>query len=468
MTEKKTSSGQAADLRKQAEKIARKTMSPENIDKMSPAQIKEMLHELRVHQIELELQNEELRRSQAELDAAGVRFFDFYDLAPVGYFTLSEKGLIIEANLTAAAMLGVVRSEMVRQPLSRFILPGDQNIYYLNRKHIFETNSASPGQECEAQAYELRMIKKDGSIFWVRLDTIAARDTDGAPTCRIVMSNITERKQAESQMEAAIEALQANRRQLTDIIEFLPDATLAIDAEGHVIIWNNAIEEMTGIFAKEMIGKGDYAYTIPFYGEPKPQLIDLVFHEHDEIAAKHPKVIREGDTLIAEVFCSALYNNEGAWVIIKASPLHDQFGKVIGAIASIRDVTERKRVEDSLRESKEQYRAIIDNTTDYIMRFDRVHRHLYANPAALASVGMSLDDIVGKDQRDLGFPAHLCDLWEHNIDKVFTTGVSHSIEFDMNFVNGKTVHIQMTLSPEFNIDGSVNSVIGLSRDITDQ
>ena len=98
------------------------THAREDIDALSPEEIRQILHELRVHQIELEMQNEELRLAQAELDAARVRYFDLYDLAPVGYFTVSEKGLIIEANLTAAALLGVARGKLVNQPISQFIL----------------------------------------------------------------------------------------------------------------------------------------------------------------------------------------------------------------------------------------------------------------------------------------------------------------------------------------------------------
>ena len=133
-----------------------------------------MLHELRVHQIELEMQNEELRRTQAELDAARARYFDLYDLAPVGYCTLTEKGLILEANLTAATLLGVARGALVKQPITRFILKEDQDIYYLHRKQLFETG--------EPQACELRMLKKDGTTFWAHLPATAAQDADGA-TC---------------------------------------------------------------------------------------------------------------------------------------------------------------------------------------------------------------------------------------------------------------------------------------------
>ncbi len=142
-----------------------------------------------VHQIELEMQNEELRRTQEELEASRARYFDLYDLAPVGYFTLSEQGLILEANLTAAKLLGVARGALVKQPLSRFILPEDQDIYYRHRKQLFETGAP--------QAWELRLVRKDAAPFWARVEATTAQDADGAAVCRAVVSDITERKRAE-------------------------------------------------------------------------------------------------------------------------------------------------------------------------------------------------------------------------------------------------------------------------------
>jgi PAS domain-containing protein len=129
MTSEDNPPGDAAQLRQQAEAAARQeaAQSPETHEALSPAQMRQTLHELRVHQIELEMQNEELRRAQVELDAARARYFDLYDLAPVGYCTLSEPGLILEANLTAATLLGVPRGALVKQPISRFILPEDQD-----------------------------------------------------------------------------------------------------------------------------------------------------------------------------------------------------------------------------------------------------------------------------------------------------------------------------------------------------
>jgi two-component system, chemotaxis family, sensor kinase Cph1 len=153
-----------------------------------------------VHQIELEMQNEELRRTQEDLEISRSRYFDLYDLAPVAYFTLSEQGLILEANLTAAKLLGVARGALVQQPLSRFILREEQDIYYLNRKALWETGAP--------QSWEMRMLKKDAAPFWVRVESTIAADAGGASVCRAVVSDITESKRAERTLKTTNAELQ--------------------------------------------------------------------------------------------------------------------------------------------------------------------------------------------------------------------------------------------------------------------
>jgi len=176
-------------LREHAEEIARENgnSSQKDLDDMTPEETRQMLHELRVNQIELEMQNEELRRTLMELDNLRARYVDLYDQAPVGYCTISEKGLIQEANLTAATLLGVSRSTLVDQSISRFIYKDDQDIYYLHRKLLFETGAP--------QVCELRLIKKDASTFWARLEAAAWQDADGSWICRVTISDITACKQ---------------------------------------------------------------------------------------------------------------------------------------------------------------------------------------------------------------------------------------------------------------------------------
>jgi PAS domain S-box-containing protein len=191
MTSKDDRPADAADLRRRAEEKAH-TDEAQAQKPLSPKEAGRLLHELQVHQIELEMQNEELRRAQGEIEAARARYFDLFDLAPVGYFTLSEQGLILEANLTAAGLLGVERRDLVKKPLTRFILPEDQDIYYRHRKQLFETGTP--------QVYDLRVLRADADPFWVRLETTEAQDANGASVCRAVMSDITVRKQAEEKL----------------------------------------------------------------------------------------------------------------------------------------------------------------------------------------------------------------------------------------------------------------------------
>jgi PAS domain S-box-containing protein len=320
------------ELRRRAEAVDQRDTSslPEDIEVLSLEEILRRFHELRVHQIELEMQNVQLRQAQEALETSRTRYFHLYDMAPVGYCTVSDQGVILEANLNASRLLGLARGALVGQKLAQFIIAEDQDKYCQLRRRLVESS--------EPRACELRMVKGDGAAFWAQLSTTLAQDEKGAPVHWIVLGDISARKEAE-------ETLRTNRQRLSDIIKFLPTATLAIDKQGHVIIWNEAIEQMTGIPASEMLGQGDYAYSIPFYGEARPQLLNLMFEDHNEIVARYPHITREGDTLGVEVFCPALYSNQGAWVFAKASPLYDQDGSIIGAIESVRDITERKQAE---------------------------------------------------------------------------------------------------------------------------
>ena len=189
-------------LRRRAEALAleRAGPLPEEAEALAPEAARRALHELQVHQIELEMQNDELRRTQEELETSRARYFDLYDLAPVGYVTLSEQGMILEANLTAAGLLGVARGSLVKQPLSRFVLREDQDIYYLHCKLLFETGSP--------QAWELRMLKKDAAPFWMRVEASTTRDADGTSAWRAVLSDITESKRAERAIQATNAELQ--------------------------------------------------------------------------------------------------------------------------------------------------------------------------------------------------------------------------------------------------------------------
>ncbi len=200
-------------------------------------------------------------------------------------------------------------------------------------------------------------------------------------------------KQMQSERKQAEVALEEKRLQLADIVAFLPDATMAVDKDRRITIWNKAIEKMTGIPAAEMLGKGDHTYMIPFYGEARSHLLDLAFLDDSEIAAQYPKIQREGDAIVAEAFCNALDNNKGAWVFAKASPLHDRSGNVVGAIEVIRDVSKDKRAEEQLRLSA----SVFTYAREAIIITDDTGIILEVNDAFTTITGYSREEAIGQN-----------------------------------------------------------------------
>jgi PAS domain S-box-containing protein len=212
-------------------------------------------------------------------------------------------------------------------------------------------------------------------------------------------------------------------RHIRGVIDFLPDATFVIDTEGTVIAWNRAMEEMTGVGAAEMLGAGEYSYAIPFYGERKPMLANLLLIPTEELEARYHMVRREGDTLVVDISIPG-FQGRGAWFWAKASPLYDETGQIAGAIESIRDITERKEMEGRLARAKaeldiaaEIQRSFLPRIVPQVQGFEISARNVMAKevggdffdvipfeviPLTSGRLGLLVADVSGK-----GIPAAL-------------------------------------------------------------
>jgi len=195
----------------------------------------EALHELRVHQVELEMQNEELRRTQGVLETLQARYFDLFDLAPVGYCTVNEQGLIQQANLATAALLGLARDALTQQRFSRFIVKEDQDIFYLHCRQLFATGAL--------QSCELRVKTKDGSLRVANLASTAAREAGGMSVLRIVLTDVTARRLAEDELRIAAVAFACQ------------NGMVITDPKGVILRINPAFTRLTGYEADEAIGQ---------------------------------------------------------------------------------------------------------------------------------------------------------------------------------------------------------------------
>ncbi|MDD2317805.1 MAG: PAS domain S-box protein [Desulfobacterales bacterium] len=187
------------------------------------------------------------------------------------------------------------------------------------------------------RSYEFRLVHRDGRLKDIYLIADMIPGTTQSVTSLI---DITERKRAEAE-------LHESRRRLEDIIEFLPDATMVIDKEGRPIAWNRAMETMTGVKKEDMLGKGDYEYALPFYGERRPVLIDFALHPNLETEKQYTALQRAGDTVFGEAYTPTLPSGN-VHLSGTASVLRDSRGQVVGAIECLRDNTERKRLEERL------------------------------------------------------------------------------------------------------------------------
>ncbi|MDD5143300.1 PAS domain S-box protein [Methanoregula sp.] len=272
-------------------------------------------------------------------------------------------------------------------------------------------------------------------------------------------------RQAVSKRQAEY-ALQDSERRLSDLINFLPDATFAIDTDGKVIAWNRAIEEMTGIAASAMLGKGEYEYALPFYSERRAILIDLIFEPDDEVSRRYSNIRRDGNTLSAETGLPAP-KGKRIFVIAKASPLYDKAGNITGAIESIRDITDRKKAEEAQRESERRFRELAELLPLGIYESDATGRLIYVNRRALDMFGYTAETFSrGVDFRSAVAPADR-DRASEFFQTILETGISDNAgrEYSALRKDGTSFPILIFSSPVIR-GGRVAGTRGIIVDIT--
>ena len=287
-----------------------------------------------------------------------------------------------------------------------------------------------------------------------------ATRADMAVALKKLEKEIAERKHAEN-------ALRTANKQLQDIIEFLPDATIIADKDNKVIAWNRAMEELTGVSKAAIIGQDHHQATIPFYGEVRPSLMDLVCVDDKELADKYSAVRRIGAVVHAEAFTPALYNNRGAHVFAVASPLFDEANNVVGIIESIRDITERKHAEDALRESEKKYREFADLLPQIVFETNIQGTITFVNRSALAMSGYTQEDVEkGVNMLDTIIPEDREQARE-SLKQLLASGISLGNEYTFLRKDGGTFPVIIHTSTVIR-DGHVVGLRGFAVDITDR
>lgn len=400
-------------LRKQVEEIFQKAPARpvENLEMMSPEESQRILHELQVHQVELEMQNEELRRTQVDLDASRARYFDLYNLAPVGYLTLSEQGLIMETNLTSATLLGVDQGTLVNQPLSRFIFKEDQDVFFLQRKQLIKTG--------ESQVRELRMVRQDQAVLWLQLTITAAQQAGDATEFRVVMSDITTRKDAEGALKKAHEELQCQIQERTADL-FSANEHLRQEMEERVLSesalrgseerYRRIIEGMTDyiytVHVKEGMATGITrspaceivtGYTLEEYAEDPSLSMRIVVPEDRDKFLKNIRNTLEGKKSCPIEYRIIHKNGQIHWVSNKLIQQFDSKGNLVAYDGVIKDITKRKQIEEKLFNSRATLAMALDGISDPLIMLDRELRVKRLNRAAKEYYEVpEYEEIIGK------------------------------------------------------------------------
>jgi PAS domain S-box-containing protein len=247
---------------------------------------------------------------------------------------------------------------------------------------------------------------------------------------------------------------------LSQVVDFLPDPTFAIDKDGHVIIWNRAMEKLTRISAKEMMGKSNYEHSVALYGERRPVIVDLALKRDHEIEKNYTSILRQGESIYAE--STGLPMKRCLW--IKAGPIYDKNGHTIGAIETLRDITDSRLTEDALKKSEAKFRDIFLNVSDYLYLHDLEGNFIETNMAFKKNAGYSEAEITSLSVKDLlpqrhkhRFGNYMRNVMDKGFDEGFLTiinknGVERVLEYRNSLVTG----------PE----GNAIAVRGSARDIT--
>jgi PAS domain S-box-containing protein len=306
--------------------------------------------------------------------------------SPAAIVSVDGAGNVLSWNPAAEDLMGYTRAEALGRELGALVTSTPdmlEEARAISQETMDGTRVKVVTQRC----------RQDGTRVDVEVMSVPVQAQGQDLGYLVIYHDITELKRAE-------EAIRESQRRLADTIDFLPDATLVIDREGKVIAWNRAIEKMTGIRAGEMLGKGNYDYAIPFYGERRPILIDLVLKPNEEFEKTYAVIKREGGILVGEAYMPRLGDGE-VYVSATASALRDSKGNIAGAIELIRDVTDRKRTEDAVQASEQLFRLVFEYAPIGMSVTGLDGRYLRVNQALCNTLGYSAEELLGLTLSDV-------------------------------------------------------------------
>ena len=425
---------ESSNLRRRAGVFPNKP--PFDLEELSGENLKNLIEELRIHQVELEMQGEDLRRSQGELQEARDRYRELYDFAPVGYLTLSEKGNIQAANLAATTLLGVGRRTLVGMRFSGFVAKSDQDIFYLHRTKLLETR--------EKQTCELKLVKNDGVAFYAQLECIVATPNGEEPISIFsVFRDISKRKEAEK-------ALLASEERHRMMIENMSSGVAVYETKdnGASFVFkdfNPAAERISHISKEEVIGR---------------ELLEL-FPNMDRFGLVDV-LKRVWKTEQNERLQAGYYGDDQrrGWRDNRVYKLPS--GEVV---AVYDDVTKEKEAEEKLKKSEAKYRDLVENINDIIYAVDMEGVISYISPTVKGLLGYQPKQMVGKNILEFMYQ----DCWDEarrHLKEMMASGRAQSSACRMVTRKSDVVWVRNSMRP-MTQNGAITGAQGILTDITE-
>ncbi len=348
-------------IHERAEERVNHTTAPlmDSVETLSPHATRQLLHDLKVHQMELEMQNDELRQTQAKLSALQEHYSDLFDFAPVGYVTLNVQGILMQANLTAAQLLGVQRSVLSMLPMTRYILKQDHDIFQLHLSQILAHG--------ENQSFDLRMLKTDGNLFWANLTLTAVSKYPNTAMFRLVISDITERKQAQAVFHG-----------LFDQSVFLG---CILDKRFRLMDVNRAALNLMDTPRNALIGQ--YFPDHPWWsdGHNQAQLINALQQALCGVGVNFET-------------CHTLSNDRQLHLMVSTMPIFLDTGIQVAFVGV--DITQRKQAEHMLQESEKFFHDFFESNSSVMLLVEPTFGQIIdANRSATTFYGYPREQLIG-------------------------------------------------------------------------
>lgn len=450
------------------------------------------------------VEDEESRKKQEEEDkivlAADLQYvFDLIDNMQELFYTYDFDLRLTFANKMVEEVLGYSQHEVIGRYLWEFVperhreffietvkkrlREGGRGSYYVkvmakNGCEKFFKLNCSPlyrkGERIGEMAVAMdvtetreahRSLKSSyEELMQVKEELVAANQQLAATNEQLVAQQEEIRQQME-ELEENSRLLRELNQRLQQVFDFLPDATFVIDRKGKVVAWNRAMEELTGVKAEEILGKGDYSYSEPIYGKRRPMLIDLVMNASPEYFGMYEVIKWDKHSLFAQVW--ACIKGEKRFLSAKASPLYDYEGRLAGAIESIRDLTEKRLIEEEIIRSEERYRTILNTMEEGYYEVDLQGNLAFLNRTISEFLGYKEEELLGQNYEMIVAKEDVEEVFKVFNEVFRTRSPKRTFQFRALTRDGRILPVESSVQPILEGD-RVAGFRGVVRDIRER